>query len=120
MLVGTAQTKQLSSSGHSSYWTRTGWGRSGSDAPRLGRQPRVRQFYIKPLVEARLDALEPLGVERLDGLGSAADESLGILVRLEVGEDVVGEITPVAPARPPHADAQPQEVGRPEVLGDGA
>jgi hypothetical protein len=50
--LGTAQTKQLSSIGRSSY----SWYRLRpieSDAPRLGRHPEVPEFHIKPLVAAQ-------------------------------------------------------------------
>ena len=67
-------------------------------------------------MNARCAGLEPLGVERLDGVGGPATSASAVLVRLEVGEHVVGELAPVAALGPPHADAQPQELGRAEVL----
>src|SRR5262249_31076186 len=67
-------------------------------------------------VELALRRLEPLGVERLDRLGSAPDERLGVLMRLEVGQHVVREVAPVAAAGPADADAEAQEVRRAEVL----
>src|SRR4051794_31580034 len=71
-------------------------------------------------VDRALRGLEALGVEQLDGVGGLANKAVGILVRLEIGEDPIGEGPRVAPLRPPNADAQPQELGRREVLRNGA
>ena len=78
-----------------------------------------RSAYPGP-VEAALRRLEPLRVERLDRVGGARDDPLGVLVRLEVGEHPVGERAAVAAAGPADADAEPQELLRPEVPGDRA
>src|SRR5689334_12654003 len=43
--------------------------------------------------------LQPLGVEQLDGIGRGRDEAVRVLVRLEVGEDVVGRRATVATLR---------------------
>src|SRR5580765_301592 len=72
------------------------------------------------LVEAALRGLEPCGVERLDGLGGARDEPLGVVVRLEIGENVVGERAAVSPLGPADADPQPEEVLGAERLRDRA
>src|SRR5262245_6255853 len=48
------------------------------------------------LVEPLLRVFEPLGVEALDRVGGAPDDRLGVVVRVEVGEDVVGERTAIA------------------------
>ena len=77
-------------------------------------------FGVARSVELPLRRVEPLGVERLDRVGGAGDDRRGVLVRLEVGEHVVGERAPVAAPGPADADAQPQEVRRAEVLRDRA
>src|SRR5262249_21383257 len=53
---------------------------------------------------------EALRVERLDRGGGAGDESVRVLVRLEVREHPVGERSAVAALRPADADPQPEEV----------
>ena len=50
-------------------------------------------------VDRGLRALDALGVERLDGVGGARDERLGVVVRLEVREHPVGERPRVAALR---------------------
>src|SRR5581483_8405294 len=90
-------------------------------APRA--EPREREFTEQAdlnLVEPALGGLEPLRVERLDGVRGARDDRLGVLVRLEVREHPVGEVAPVAAPGPPDADAQAQEVRRAEMPRDRA
>ena len=71
-------------------------------------------------VDRALGRLEPLGVERLDGVGGPRDEPFGVLVRLEVGRARSRRAARGRRVRPPDADAQAQEVGRAEVLRDRA
>src|SRR5580765_56996 len=72
------------------------------------------------LVEPGLRALEAGGVERLDGVGRARHDRLPVVVRLEVGQDVVRERSPVAASRAADTDAEAEEVLRSEVLRDRA
>src|SRR5438094_767103 len=62
-----------------------------------------------PLVELRLHALEPFGVERLDGIGGPRDERVRVLFRGEIREHVVRALTLIAPARPTDAHAQAKD-----------
>src|SRR5919106_5725648 len=71
-------------------------------------------------VEPLLRRLEPLGDDRLGRVGGARDDRVGLVLGLEVREDVVGERAGVAPPRPPHPDSQAQELLRPERLRDRA
>ena len=69
-------------------------------------------------MNAALGGLETLAGDRLDRVGRARDDRLGVVVRVEVREHVVGERTRVAAPGPAHADAQTEEVLRAEFLGD--
>src|SRR5581483_3023536 len=72
------------------------------------------------LVEAPLGRLEPLGVERLHRLGRPRHDRRDVLVRLEVGEDVIGEVASVAAPGAADADPEAEEVPGAEVLRDRA
>src|SRR5581483_4706616 len=61
-----------------------------------------------------------LGDEAFDGVGGALDERAGVVVRLEVREDVVRERARVAALGPTDADAQAREVLRLQMLRDRA
>src|ERR1051325_2221658 len=95
-------------------------GRSPPDPVPQPRETVKHASVSEGLVEPRLRALEPLGVERLDRLGGPGDDRLGVLVRLEVREDEVGQRARIAAAGPTDADAQAEKVLRPEVLRDRA
>src|SRR3954469_885406 len=82
-----------------------------------GGHPQPR---LTPPVDARLRALEAFGVELLDGICGTRDQRVGVVVRREVGEDVVGERPRVAPLRTSDADAEVHEVRRLQVLRDRA
>src|SRR5262245_1380153 len=70
------------------------------------------------LVETALGDLEPLGVECLDRVGGPRHESFGILVRLEIGEDPVGERAAIAALGTSDAHTKPEEVLGAEALRD--
>src|SRR5204863_9844789 len=82
------------------------------------RSFRSERPLAERLVVLLLRPLETLGVERLDRVGGARDNRLGVLGRLEVRQDVIREWTRVAAARSADADAQAEEVRRPELLCD--
>src|SRR6266545_298484 len=82
----------------------------GAAKPRLGRIS---------LIELRLRPLEALGVERLDRVGGARDDPLRVVVRFEIGENVVREGPSVAALGAADADAQAEEILRAEVLRNG-
>src|SRR6266540_2484191 len=67
------------------------------------RDPRARRSSA---IHGRLRTLEPVGVELLDGIGSACDQGLGVILQREVGEDVVGERAWIAALRAAHTDPQ--------------
>ena len=71
-------------------------------------------------VDRALRLLDAFGVELLDRVGGARDESLCVVLRLEVGEDVVRERARIASLRAADPDAQAQEVRRLQVLRDRA
>ena len=75
------------------------WADSLNQTRRARRMPRSGDRIPEGSVEAALGRLEALGVERLDRVGGPRDEPIGVLVRLEVGEHVVGERATVAAAR---------------------
>ena len=85
---------------------------------------RMGDTAVRPSSDAQLNwrwvASSPSASSVSTASARAGDEALGVLVRLEVGEHVVGERPPVAAARPADADAQAQEVLRAEVLRDRA
>ena len=58
--------------------------------------------------------------EHLDGVARAADDGLGVVLRREGGEDVVGDGTRVAAAGTADAHPEPQELLRAEALSDRA
>jgi hypothetical protein len=58
-------------------------------------------------VETLLRHLETLAQQRLDGIGSARDDAVAVLVRLERREHVVGDVAWVSSTRPTHSDSQP-------------
>jgi hypothetical protein len=63
---------------------------------------------------------DAIGDERLDDVRSTSDERPRIFVRLEVGQHPVGKRPRIAALRAADADAQPQEVGRAQLLRDRA
>ena len=69
-------------------------------------------------VETLLCSLEAVGGQRLDHVGRARNDRAGVVLRFEVGEHVVGQITRVAAAGTADADAQAQELLRAELGGD--
>ena len=71
-------------------------------------------------VDGALSLFEALGVELLDRIGRARDQVLRVVVRLEVGEDVVGEGARIAALGSADADSQSQKVRRLQVLRDRA
>src|SRR5205814_4649373 len=70
--------------------------------------------------ELRLRLLEPFGVELLDGVGSPRDERVGVFVRSEIREHVIGRLTRIPAPRAADADAQAQELRSLEMCGDRA
>src|SRR5882762_3589682 len=85
----------------------------------MGRTRRSAGGHGTPLsavVDGALRGFEPLGVESLDRICCGCDDPVGILVRLEVREHVVGERPRITATGPPHADAQADEIGRAELL----
>src|SRR3954466_14701966 len=89
-------------------------------AGRRTRGARECAELVTPSVEAALRRLEPVRGERLDRVGGAGDDRAGVVVGLEVGEHVVGEVARVAAAGTPDADAQAQELLRSELSRDRA
>ena len=71
-----------------------------------------------PHVHRTLSRVEPLGIEQLDCVCSRSNEPFGVLVRLEIGEHVVGGLATIATFGPAHADAEPEKVGRAEMRCD--
>src|SRR5580765_6813379 len=89
----------------------------------LGRTRRSAGGHRTPssaVVDRPLRCLEPFGVEALDGIGRRGNQCVWIVVRIEVREQVVGEGPRVTATGSAHADAESEEVGRPEVLSDRA
>ena len=76
--------------------------RSPGAAARRGpaRRARTASSGRRWSIDAPLRGLEPVRVERLDGVGGAVDDRVRVLVRLEVGEHPVGELAGIAALRP--------------------
>ena len=72
------------------------------------------------LVEAALGLVEAVARQRLDRVGGAADERLGVVLGRERREHVVGDRPAVAAPGTADADADAQELGRAERLPDRA
>src|SRR5438105_1941678 len=87
-----------------------------TSSPRAGHT----RLDVLAAVHRALRLLETLGVELLDRVGGARNEILRVVVRLEVGEDVVGERARIAAPGTADTDAQPEKVGRLQVLCDRA
>src|SRR5579862_8070655 len=66
-------------------------------------------------VEAPLGRFEAFGVERLDRVCGARDDPGGVLVGLEVRQNVVSQRAAIAPPGAPHSDPEPHEVVRAEL-----
>src|SRR5688500_9939263 len=81
---------------------------------------RLSMVALRPLVKAALGGLEALAGDRLDCVGGAGHDRLGVVVRREIREHVVGERPWVAALGPAHADAQTEEVLPAELLRDRA
>ena len=80
-------------------------------------QRRVRG---PPQLKRRWVSSSPSRGEQLDGVACAADDGLGVVLRREGGEDVVGDGTRVAATGTADAHPEPQELLRAEALSDRA
>ena len=73
-----------------------------------------------PQLKRRCVSSRPYRDERLDRVGGARDDRVGVVLGRERREDEVGDVAWIAPPRPTDADAQPEEVGAAEASGDRA
>ena len=112
--AGSSGSGQLSRSGRPAASLDRGIGRSSVS----GRA--VPGYCGCGLLNRRCAASRPSASSVSTASAARATSASAILVRLEVVEDVVGERAPVAALGPADADAQAQELGRAEVLRDGA